>query len=189
MYVNTGSKGRFTNSAAGRSSPGSSKNPSSFKTGFGEIRAWEVTSCGCEPFPNETVWLRFYAALGKCWLWTAFDATRGWTTCSEKHCDGTLHKNGFPANLGIGTNLVGVSPVSYRKPYLVQSIASVWIRTRVGWLLGVSGCNDSCPRLRCVGYNSRPTNTFYDILWHVLLPNVFQAIVRFGTHLRGFKVA
>ena len=39
VYENTGSKGRFTNSAAGRSSPGSSKNPSSFKTGFVEIRA------------------------------------------------------------------------------------------------------------------------------------------------------
>ena len=73
------------------------------------------------------------------------------------------------------------------KTYLAQSIASIWMRTRVGWLLGVSGCNYLCPGLRCVWYDSRPTNTFYDILWHVLLPNVFQAIVCLGTHCRGFK--
>ena len=39
VYENTGCKGRFTNYAAERSSLGGSENPSSFKSGFGEIWA------------------------------------------------------------------------------------------------------------------------------------------------------
>ncbi|KAJ8635930.1 hypothetical protein MRB53_010197 [Persea americana] len=39
VVEDTGSKGRFTNSAAERSALGSSEDPFSFKTGLGEIRA------------------------------------------------------------------------------------------------------------------------------------------------------
>ena len=67
-YPNTGSKGRFTKSAAERRALWSSLNLFSFKTGFGEIPAWELIQWGSEPFLNERVVLVFYAALGKCWL-------------------------------------------------------------------------------------------------------------------------
>ena len=42
--------------------------------------------------------------------------------------------------------------------------------------------------LRCVSHDSRATNTFKDILRHVLLRNVFQAIVGLGTQCRDLKV-
>ena len=68
MYEDTGSKGRFTKSAAERRALGSSSNPFSLKTGFGEIRARDLIPWGSEPFLNERVYLIFYAALGKFWL-------------------------------------------------------------------------------------------------------------------------
>ncbi|KAJ8635883.1 hypothetical protein MRB53_010150 [Persea americana] len=53
VYEDTGSKGRFTNSAAERSALGCSEDPFSFKTGLGEIRAGELILWGSESFPNE----------------------------------------------------------------------------------------------------------------------------------------
>ncbi|KAJ8635877.1 hypothetical protein MRB53_010144 [Persea americana] len=53
VYEDTGSKGRFTNSAAERSPLGCSEDPFSFKTGLGEIRAGELILWGSESFPNE----------------------------------------------------------------------------------------------------------------------------------------
>ncbi|KAJ8635884.1 hypothetical protein MRB53_010151 [Persea americana] len=55
VYEDTGSKGRFTNSAAERSALGCSEDPFSFKTGLGEIRAGELILWGSESFPNEAV--------------------------------------------------------------------------------------------------------------------------------------
>ena len=46
VWKNTGTKGRFTKSAAGRRALGSSLNPFSFETVFGEIRAWEPIPWG-----------------------------------------------------------------------------------------------------------------------------------------------
>ena len=55
VYETTGSKGRFTKSAAQGRALGSSLNPFSFKTGFGRIRARELVPWGSEPFLNERV--------------------------------------------------------------------------------------------------------------------------------------
>ena len=68
VYETTGAKGRFTKYAAERRVLGSSLNPFLFKTGFGEIWAWELIPLGSDPFLNERVWLLFCAALGTCWL-------------------------------------------------------------------------------------------------------------------------
>ena len=59
---------RFTKSGAEGRALGSSLNPFSFKTGFGEIRARELMPWGSEPFLSERVWLILCAALGRRWL-------------------------------------------------------------------------------------------------------------------------
>ena len=46
VYENTAANGRFTMSAFERRALGSSLSPFSFKTGFGEIRAWELIPWG-----------------------------------------------------------------------------------------------------------------------------------------------
>ena len=139
VYETTGAKGHFTKYAAERRALESSLNPFLFQTGFGEIRAREQLPWGSGPFLNESVWLIFCTARGRRWLWTAFDATRGWTTCPWKYCGASLLLKWISDKLGLRNQCLGTQSHFLLKT-VSSAIGSLYLSKNTSWMiLGRSG--------------------------------------------------